>query len=137
MSSMGHCTAGSPKLWLSECHRGHECSWPVWKLFAWFLQERTSCCRDFAPKGTRPRGGLGAHKDGHASIDILMRFRANQDARLTKAELLMHEMSAEVYQLIDFEEGSWCNIGVRQQRCYGFGNKDSTPGALHFGKASF
>ena len=73
-----------------------------------------------------------------------MRFRANQDARLTKAELLVHEMSAEVSQLVDFEEGSWCNIGVRQQevprwaqRCYGFGNKDSTPGALHFSEASF
>ena len=73
-----------------------------------------------------------------------MRFRANQDARLTKAELFVREMSAEVNQLVDFEEGSWCNIGVRQQevprwtqRCYGFGNKDFTPGTLHFGKASF
>ena len=62
-----------------------------------------------------------------------MRFRTNQDARLTKAELFVHEMSAEVNQLPDFEEGSWCDIGVRQQevpswaqRCDSFGNKDST-----------
>ena len=44
-----------------------------------------------------------------------MRFRTDQDARLTKAELFVYEMSAEVNQLADFEEGSWCNIGVRQQ----------------------
>ena len=35
----------------------------------------------------------------------------------------------EVNQLVDFEEGSWCNIGVKQQevtqRCYDFGNKIS------------
>ena len=68
-----------------------------------------------------------------------MRFSADQDSRLAKAEFLMHKVSAEANQLTDFKEGSWCNIGVRQQevprwsqRCYGFGNKDSTPGTLHF-----
>ena len=29
------------------------------------------------PKGIRTRSSLSAYKDGHASVDILMRFRAN------------------------------------------------------------
>ena len=58
MSSMGQCTAGSPELLLAKCHRGHECSRLMWKLFACFFKESTSSCRDFAIKRAWPRSGL-------------------------------------------------------------------------------
>ena len=58
VSSMGECTAGSPELLLTKCHRGHKCSRLVWKLFTCFFKESTSSCRDFAPKGAWPWSGL-------------------------------------------------------------------------------
>ena len=41
-----------------------------------------------------------------------MRFSANQNTRLAKAESLMHRVFAETNQFSDFKEGSRSNVGV-------------------------
>ena len=136
MGGMDQRAVGSPELLFTECNRRHQCRWRLWKLFALFFKKGTSSCCDFAPEGAWTRSSLRANEDGHSSVYVLMRFSANQNTRLAKAESLMHKVSAEANQFTDFEEGSRGNVGVRQQeprwaqRCCGFGNKDSTPGYI-------